>query len=98
MECKLRRGAEKQRAVALRMTDLEIKLAEALGHAGENEEAIAEAFKEVMKEQEQKIMALEEELHAMRLAAAPSGGGGGGGGGAALAKTLPGPPKRLWGI
>ena len=47
LEGKVCRGAEKQLAVALRMTDLEVRLAEALGTQGENEEAIAEAFKEV---------------------------------------------------
>jgi len=82
LEGKMCRGAEKQLAVALRMTELEVRLAEAQGTQGENEEAIAEAFKEVMKEQEQKIMTLEEELHqARRPASAP--------GGAPSAKTLP---------
>ena len=68
-----------------------MRLAEAQSTQGENEEAIAEAFKEVMKEQEQKIMALEEELQqARRPASAP---GGAGGVGASLAKTF-GRPKR----
>ena len=63
-----------------------MRLAEAQSTQGENEEAIAEAFKEVMKEQEQKIMALEEELQqARRPASAP---GGADGVGASLAKTF----------
>ena len=52
-----------------------MRLADAQSHGSENEEAIAEAFKEVMKEQEQKIMALEEKLHARHPAGAPGGGG-----------------------
>ena len=71
LEGKLRRAGEKQRALSARMTELEVKLAVLQSNEADNEEAIAEAFKEVMKEQEEKIMALEEQLHASKQSAQP---------------------------
>ncbi len=61
---RLRRATEKHRSTALRMTDLEVRLAEMVAerdqHLAEAEERIAEAFKVVMLEQEEKIARLQE--------------------------------------
>jgi len=65
MEHRLRRGAEKQRNLALKMTELEVKVAELTSNGAEHDEHIAEAFKEVMQNQEQQIRELKEKLAAV---------------------------------
>ena len=66
LEGKLRRAGEKQRMLSVRMTELEMMVEDGKTKEADNEEQIAEAFKEVMKEQELKILALEEQLHEAR--------------------------------
>jgi len=76
---KLRHQTAKNRQLALRMTELEVQLAERENTSAETEEGIAGAFREVMQMQEKKIIDLEERLRESKEAldaAAEKGGGG----------------------
>ena len=78
LEGKLRRAGDKQRMLSVRMTELEMLVEDGKNQGADTEEHIAEAFKEVMQEQELKILRLEEQLHEARTAkpAAASGSTG----------------------
>lgn len=59
---RLRASTEKQRQLAVRMTELEVQLSERDETGAETEEAIAGAFREVMQLQEKKVRELEAAL------------------------------------
>ena len=62
LERQLKRAGEHGRKVAERMTHLEVKLAEVQSAGAETEESIAAAFKEVINDQEAKILQLQQQL------------------------------------
>jgi len=66
LEQRLRRSTDKQRAIALRMTELEVRLADVNMSYSENEEKISTAFKDVMQQQEGQIRDLREQLAALQ--------------------------------
>ena len=68
LEGKLRRSGDKQRMLSVRMTELEMLVEDGKNQGADTEEHFAEAFKEVMQEQELKILRLEEQLHYARRA------------------------------
>ena len=65
MQVQLKRAGEHGRKVAERMTHLEVKLAEVQSAGAETEESIAAAFKEVINDQEAKILQLQQQLASM---------------------------------
>jgi chromosome segregation ATPase len=90
---RLRASTEKQRQLAVRMTELEVELSERDESGAETEEAIAGAFREVMQLQEKKVRELEAALAEARQGGRASTGMLNG-----IAGLSRGRPKSLWGL